>query len=212
MNKTTFMAKPGQVERKWYVVDATDVPLGRLSAVVASVLRGKNKPTFTPHTDTGDFVIVINAEKVKLTGKKKQLIRSTTHSNHPGGLKQISAGELRSKNAVRLIEKSVKGMLPHNTLGRAQGMKLKVFVGLSTLTLHNNQKFLIFQDLSKERNNKVCHKHNMQVLDVVKTLLHAFALFQELVKSLLTKKDVEEYIHTLTFVLLSTNHLQLLQL
>ena len=90
MNKTTFMAKPGQVERKWYVVDATDVPLGRLSAVVASVLRGKNKP---------------------------------------GGLKQISAGELRSKNAVRLIEKSVKGMLPHNTLGRAQGMKLKVFVG-----------------------------------------------------------------------------------
>ena len=70
MNKTTFMAKPGQVERKWYVVDATDVPLGRLSAVVASVLRGKNKPTFTPHTDTGDFVIVINAEKVKLTGKK----------------------------------------------------------------------------------------------------------------------------------------------
>jgi len=117
MNKTTFMAKPGQVERKWYVVDATDVPLGRLSAVVASVLRGKNKPTFTPHTDTGDFVIVINAEKVKLTGKKAT------------GLKQISAGELRSKNAVRLIEKSVKGMLPHNTLGRAQGMKLKVFVG-----------------------------------------------------------------------------------
>ena len=122
MNKTTFMAKPGQVERKWYVVDATDVPLGRLSAVVASVLRGKNKPTFTPHTDTGDFVIVINAEKA--TDKIYY-----THSNHPGGLKQISAGELRSKNAVRLIEKSVKGMLPHNTLGRAQGMKLKVFVG-----------------------------------------------------------------------------------
>ena len=115
MNKTTFMAKPGQVERKWYVVDATDVPLGRLSAVVASVLRGKNKPTFTPHTDTGDFVIVIKIYY--------------THSNHPGGLKSISAGELRSKNAVRLIEKSVKGMLPHNTLGRAQGMKLKVFVG-----------------------------------------------------------------------------------
>ena len=129
MNKTTFMAKPGQVERKWYVVDATDVPLGRLSAVVASVLRGKNKPTFTPHTDTGDFVIVINAEKVKLTGKKATDKIYYTHSNHPGGLKQISAGELRSKNAVRLIEKSVKGMLLHNTLGRAQGMKLKVFVG-----------------------------------------------------------------------------------
>ncbi|ESR08748.1 50S ribosomal protein L13 [Streptococcus iniae IUSA1] len=129
MNKTTFMAKTGQVERKWYVVDATDVPLGRLSAVVASVLRGKNKPTFTPHTDTGDFVIVINAEKVKLTGKKATDKIYYTHSMYPGGLKQISAGELRSKNAVRLIEKSVKGMLPHNTLGRAQGMKLKVFVG-----------------------------------------------------------------------------------
>lgn len=129
MNKTTFMAKPGQVERKWYVVDATDVPLGRLSAIVASVLRGKNKPTFTPHTDTGDFVIVINAEKVKLTGKKATDKIYYTHSMYPGGLKQISAGELRSKNAVRLIEKSVKGMLPHNTLGRAQGMKLKVFVG-----------------------------------------------------------------------------------
>ena len=112
MNKTTFMAKPGQVERKWYVVDATDVPLGRLSAVVASVLRGKNKPTFTPHTDTGDFVIVINAEKVKLTGKKATDKIYYTHSMYPGGLKQISAGELRSKNAVRLIEKSVKGMLP----------------------------------------------------------------------------------------------------
>ena len=111
MNKTTFMAKPGQVERKWYVVDATDVPLGRLSAVVASVLRGKNKPTFTPHTDTGDFVIVINAEKVKLTGKKATDKVYYTHSLHPGGLKSITAGELRSKNAVRLIEKSVKGML-----------------------------------------------------------------------------------------------------
>ncbi len=129
MNKTTFMAKPGQVERKWYVVDATDVPLGRLSAVVASVLRGKNKPTFTPHTDTGDFVIVINAEKVKLTGKKATDKVYYTHSLYPGGLKSVTAGELRSKNAVRLIEKSVKGMLPHNTLGRAQGMKLKVFVG-----------------------------------------------------------------------------------
>ena len=126
MNKTTFMAKPGQVERKWYVVDATDVPLGRLSAVVASVLRGKNKPTFTPHTDTGDFVIVINADKIKVSGKKMD---QKIYYNHSGGLKSISAGELRSKNAVRLIEKSVKGMLPHNTLGRAQGMKLKVFVG-----------------------------------------------------------------------------------
>lgn len=129
MMKTTFMANAANIERKWYIVDATDVPLGRLSAVVASVLRGKNKPTFTPHVDTGDFVIVINAEKVKLTGKKASDKIYYRHSLHPGGLKSISAGELREKNAQRLIEKSVKGMLPHNTLGRAQGMKLKVFVG-----------------------------------------------------------------------------------
>ena len=127
MMKTTFMANAQNVDRKWYVVDATDVPLGRLSAVVASVLRGK--PTYTPHTDTGDFVIVVNAEKIKLTGKKATDKVYYSHSLHPGGLKSVTAGELREKNAVRLIEKSVKGMLPHNTLGRAQGMKLKVFVG-----------------------------------------------------------------------------------
>lgn len=129
MMKTTFMANAQNVDRKWYVVDATDVPLGRLSAVVASVLRGKNKPTYTPHTDTSDFVIVVNAEKIKLTGKKATDKVYYSHSLHPGGLKSVTAGELREKNAVRLIEKSVKGMLPHNTLGRAQGMKLKVFVG-----------------------------------------------------------------------------------
>nr|WP_216656342.1 MULTISPECIES: 50S ribosomal protein L13 [unclassified Enterococcus] len=123
------MAKPGEVERKWYVVDATDIPLGRLSAVVAKILRGKNKPTFTPHADTGDFVIVINAEKIKLTGKKASDKIYYRHSLYPGGLKQISAGELRENNPVRLIETSVKGMLPKNTLGRAQGMKLKVFAG-----------------------------------------------------------------------------------
>ena len=127
--KTTFMANAGNIERKWFVVDAEGQTLGRLAAEVAKVLRGKHKPTFTPHVDTGDFVIVVNAAKVKLTGKKATDKIYYTHSNHPGGLKQISAGELRSKNAVRLIEKSVKGMLPHNTLGRAQGMKLKVFVG-----------------------------------------------------------------------------------
>ena len=122
--RTTYMAKPGEVERKWYVVDATDVPMGRLSAVVASVLRGKNKPTFTPHVDTGDFVIVINAEKIKLTGNIYY-----RHSNFPGGLKSVSAGELRAKNSRRLIETSVKGMLPKNTLGRKQGMKLHVYAG-----------------------------------------------------------------------------------
>ncbi|MDR0921698.1 MAG: 50S ribosomal protein L13 [Lactobacillales bacterium] len=127
--RTTYMAKAGEVERKWYVVDATDIPLGRLSAVVASILRGKNKPTFTPHVDTGDFVIVINADKVKLTGNKASDKIYYRHSNYPGGLKSISAGELRDKNAVRLIETSVKGMLPKTTLGRKQLTKLNVFVG-----------------------------------------------------------------------------------
>ncbi len=127
--RTTYMAKPGEVERKWYVVDATDVPMGRLSAVVASVLRGKNKPTFTPHVDTGDFVIVINAEKIKLTGNKASDKIYYRHSNFPGGLKSVSAGELRAKNSRRLIETSVKGMLPKNTLGRKQGMKLHVYAG-----------------------------------------------------------------------------------
>jgi len=120
--RTTYMAKPGEVERKWYVVDATDVPLGRLSTVVASVLRGKNKPTFTPHLDTGDFVIV-------LTGKKATDKIYYRHSNYPGGLKSITAGELRAKNSRRLIETSVKGMLPKNTLGRKQFTKLNVYAG-----------------------------------------------------------------------------------
>lgn len=133
--RTTYMAKPSEVERKWYVVDATDIPMGRLSTVVASILRGKNKPTFTPHIDTGDFVIVINAEKIKLTGKKATDKIYYHHTGYIGGIKQVSAGELRSTNPRRLIEMSVKGMLPKNTLGRAQGMKLHVYAG----TEHNHQ-------------------------------------------------------------------------
>lgn len=133
--RTTYMAKPSEVERKWYVVDATDIPMGRLSTVVASILRGKNKPTFTPHIDTGDFVIVINAEKIKLTGKKATDKIYYHHTGYVGGIKQVSAGELRSTNPRRLIEMSVKGMLPKNTLGRAQGMKLHVYAG----TEHNHQ-------------------------------------------------------------------------
>ena len=118
--RTTYIAKPGEVERKWYVVDATDVPLGRLSTVVASVLRGKNKPTFTPNVDTGDFVIVINAEKVALTGRKATDKIYYHHSNHPGGLKE---------RTEKLIALSVKGMLPKGTLGRAQAKKLHVYRG-----------------------------------------------------------------------------------
>ena len=141
--RTTYMAKPGEVERKWYVVDATDVPLGRLSTVVASVLRGKNKPTFTPHLDTGDFVIVINADKVKLTGKKATDKIYYRHSNYPGGLKSITAGELRAKNSRRLIETSVKGMLPKNTLGRKQFTKLNVYGGAE----HPHAEYIPHADL-----------------------------------------------------------------
>jgi len=129
INKTTFMANAQNADRKWYVVDATDLPLGRLSAVVASVLRGKNKPTFTLHADAGDFVIVINAEKVKLTGKKWSDKLYHRHSLYPGGLKTMTAAEMLAKFPERLVEHAVKGMLPKTTLGRAQGMKLKVIVG-----------------------------------------------------------------------------------
>jgi len=123
------MANANNIERKWYVIDATDVALGRLSTVVASILRGKNKPTYTPHVDTGDNVIVINAEKVKLTGKKASDKIYSRHSGYPGGLKQVSAGTLRDNKADRLVQLSVKGMLPGNKLGRQQIKKLHVYVG-----------------------------------------------------------------------------------
>ncbi|WP_431060813.1 50S ribosomal protein L13 [Weissella paramesenteroides] len=127
--RTTYMAKPGEIDRKWYVVDATDIALGRLSTVVASILRGKNKPTYTPNIDTGDNVIVINAGKIALTGKKATDKIYYHHSNHPGGLKMCQAGDLREKNPQRLIELSVQGMLPKGTLGHQQALKLHVFAG-----------------------------------------------------------------------------------
>lgn len=125
--RTTYLANPNEIDRKWYIVDATDVPMGRLSTVVASILRGKNKPTFTPNVDTGDNVIVINAAQVKLTGNKASGKIYYHHSNHPGGLKQRTAGDMRANNPEKLIETSVKGMLPHNTLGRKIGLKLHVY-------------------------------------------------------------------------------------
>lgn len=133
--RTTYMAKTNEVDRKWYVVDATDIPLGRLSTAVATILRGKNKPTFTPHVDTGDFVIVINADKIKLTGKKATDKIYYHHSGFQGGLKQVSAGELRANNSRKLIELSVKGMLPKTSLGRKQFTKLNVYGG----TEHEHQ-------------------------------------------------------------------------
>ena len=123
------MAKPGQVERKWYVVDATDVPLGRLSAVVASVLRGKNKPTFTPHTDTGDFVIVINAEKIVVSGKKMEQKLYHTHSAYVGGFKTATLKEMIEKKPEKVVELAVAGMLPKGPLGREMYTKLHVYAG-----------------------------------------------------------------------------------
>lgn len=127
--RTTYMAKANEVERNWVVLDATDVPLGRLSTVVASMLRGKNKPTFTPNVDTGDQVIIINAEKVKLTGKKATDKKYYRHSGYPGGIYETTAGRLRDEKPARLIETSVKGMLPKNRLGRAQFTHLHVYAG-----------------------------------------------------------------------------------
>ncbi|MCQ9209347.1 50S ribosomal protein L13 [Granulicatella seriolae] len=127
--RTTYMAKASETDRKWVVIDATDVPLGRLSAVAASILRGKNKPTFTPNVDTGDFVIIINADKVALTGKKATDKIYYHHSNHPGGLKSRTAGDLRSNNSRKLVELSIRGMLPKNSLGRRLFTKLNVYGG-----------------------------------------------------------------------------------
>lgn len=127
--RTTYMAKPNEVERKWYVVDAEGQTLGRLASEVASILRGKNKPTFTPHVDTGDHVIVINAEKIHLTGNKLNDKIYYRHSLHPGGLKKTTAGDMRANKPERMLELAIKGMLPKNTLGRAQGMKLHVYAG-----------------------------------------------------------------------------------
>ncbi|MBD5429785.1 50S ribosomal protein L13 [Lactobacillus sp.] len=127
--RTTPLAKTSDIKRKWYVIDATDVALGRLSAVVASILRGKNKPQYTPNVDTGDYVIVVNAGKLKLTGKKATDKIYYHHSEYRGGLKATPAGELLANNPVRLVEKSVKGMLPKNTLGHQEFMKLHVYAG-----------------------------------------------------------------------------------
>lgn len=125
----TFQPKATQVDRKWHVIDAEDVILGRLATQAAALLRGKHKPTFAPHVDSGDFVIIINAEKIALSGQKLRDKYDYRHSLHPGGLRATSYGELVKSNPRRLVEKAVKGMLPHNRLGRQMGSKLKVYAG-----------------------------------------------------------------------------------
>ncbi len=125
----SYIAKPNEIERKWYLVDAEGKTLGRLSTQIATILRGKNKPEYTPHVDTGDFVIVINAEKVVLTGKKLDQSFHTYHTGHPGGLKQVSFRRILAEKPEQLIYRSVKGMLPKNRLGRQLLTKFKVYAG-----------------------------------------------------------------------------------
>lgn len=125
----TYLPKKGEVERKWYVIDATDKPLGRLASKIASILRGKHKVYFSPSVDTGDFVIVINADKVKVTGKKYTQKLYYHHTMYPGGLRVKSFRELMEENPTRVIEYAVRGMLPHNSLGEKQFKKLKVYAG-----------------------------------------------------------------------------------
>ena len=127
--RTTYMAKPNEVERKWYIIDATDKTLGRLASEAASILRGKHKPQFTPHIDTGDFVVIINAEKIFLTGKKLQDKKYYRHSLHPGGLKVTSAGDMLKNKPERVLELAIHGMLPKNRLGNSLKTKLKVYAG-----------------------------------------------------------------------------------
>ena len=125
----TYMANPDKIERKWYVVDAADQTLGRLTSQVAAILRGKNKPTFTPNVDTGDYVIVVNADKVKVTGKKLDQKIYYHHSDYIGGMKETTLREMMNKHPERVIEYAVKGMLPKGPLGRQMYTKLFVYAG-----------------------------------------------------------------------------------
>lgn len=131
----TYMAKPAEGERKWYVVDATDMVLGRLASQVAMVLRGKNKPTFTPNVDTGDYVIIINADKVRLTGKKLEKKYYRYHTGYIGGLKEVQYKKLMAEKPEFVVYKAVKGMLPKNAIGRTMIKKLHVYAGNE----HNHQ-------------------------------------------------------------------------
>lgn len=127
--RTTYMAKPADISRKWYVIDAEGKALGRLASLAASILRGKHKPEFTPHIDTGDHVIIINAAKVLLTGKKRGTKEYRYYTGYPGGLRRIPYARLLAERPEKAVEVAVRGMLPHNRLGRAMARKLKVYRG-----------------------------------------------------------------------------------
>lgn len=134
----TYLEKPANVQRKWYLVDAEGKTLGRLAAKVATVLRGKHKPTFTPHVDTGDHVVIVNAEKVVLTGNKMEDKTYSTHSGFPGGLKTLTAEHIHRKDPTKLLTKAIEGMLPKNPLGNHMAKKLRVYAG--TTHPHQAQK------------------------------------------------------------------------
>lgn len=140
----TFMASPATIERKWYVVDATDMTLGRLASEIAKVLRGKNKPIFTPHIDTGDYVVVINAAKVKVTGRKLDQKIYYHHSDYVGGMKETTLREMMAKKPERVVELAVKGMLPKGPLGRQMYTKLHVYAGAEHEQIAQKPEVLTF--------------------------------------------------------------------
>ena len=146
MERRTYSAKASDVTRKWYVVDAEGKTLGRLATAIAATLRGKNKPTYTPHVDTGDFVIVLNAGKVKVTGDKEVQKIYYRHSNYPGGLKSTSLKDMRARHPERIIENAVQGMLPRTTLGKAQLRKLKIYEGAEHPHAAQNPETLVLDD------------------------------------------------------------------
>ena len=135
MNNTTYMAKKSEIESKWYIIDASQKPLGRVAAEAAKLLRGKHKPTFTPNLDVGDHVIIINCDKVKLTGNKLNSKMYRHHSGYIGGMKEISAKDMMANNPEKAMMLAVKGMLPHNSLGRSQLKKIRIYAGAE----HENQ-------------------------------------------------------------------------
>ena len=145
----TYTPKAGETQREWLVIDATDVVLGRLASHTAALLRGKHKPTFANHIDTGDFVVIINADKVALTGQKLEQKKAHRHSGYPGGLTAVTYSELMEKNPVRAVEKAVRGMLPKNSLGRQQLSKLKVYRGAEHPHAAQQPKTYVFDQVAQ---------------------------------------------------------------
>ena len=145
----TYTPKPGEITRTWHIIDANDIVLGRLASQIAVLLRGKHKTSFAPHVDTGDFVVVINAGKVALTGAKREQKMDYRHSGYPGGMRATSYTELLESNPRRAVEKAVKGMLPHNRLGRQQLSKLKVYAGAEHPHVAQQPKPYVFDQVAQ---------------------------------------------------------------